>query len=143
MKRTDIAVGEDYEIKYGSDLRRGTVLSVEKRERQVFSGARWDMGGHTHEGWTAVVRIEGTQGKPQFLALTNVLRPWSEAEPEHAAARAEEAERSASIEALRSAGLSAHNTYDARGALVRGSVEVVLTLEQASDLLDRLGASDG
>jgi len=72
MKIADITTPGDYEVEYGGNKR--TIVAVETRTRQVFSGDRSDWGGHEATGKVAVDDT-GRLYTPQ-----QVLRPWSKAQ---------------------------------------------------------------
>lgn len=89
MKSADLAVGEEYEVQVYGDLVRARVHSVGREERRVYSGARYDFGGHRSNG--VVVRVEVWQersqswGHPRIVTPQAIKRRWSEAKHDHIA----------------------------------------------------------
>lgn len=134
MKSKDIVVGEDYEaIRYGNP-HRCTVLAVGKKTRRVYSGARWDMGGHASTAVVVTVRWAGdTEAARNDITPQQVKRPWSEAAAEHDAKNAAKGRKAAAIEALRGAGFSAGEAL-----LGKDRISVYLSVEEAERFVARL-----
>lgn len=129
MKAKDITPG-DYEVKMWGSKTRATVLAVGPKTRRVYSGARWDIAGHTST--STVVTVKRTDGGREYdITPQQVLRPWSEAQPDYERKEAERQHLADVVAGLCAQGLPAY-------AGERGSIHVILDVVQASDLLDRL-----
>lgn len=76
MKMQDIAEGVEYAVGHPDYPLRATAVEVGRLTRRVYSGARWDFGGHTYTGPACKVRYE--DGHEEVVALSKVLRPWRE-----------------------------------------------------------------
>ena len=71
MKIADIVVPGDYENPYGQKV---TIVKIEPRTERVYSGARWDMSGHTSTQKRAIA----SDGKTYLPR--EILRPWESAQ---------------------------------------------------------------
>ena len=133
MKRTDIKVGEHYEVMYLGAPVRAIVRAVEKRERRVYSGERWDSRGHMTTGWVVDIEI------PPMRAINTVTpqqvkRPWAEAAPEHEEKAALKERTSRAISDLKEHGYSAWVAFGTGP----GYIDLRLTLDEAEALAKRL-----
>jgi hypothetical protein len=87
MKCADIKIGEDYAVEdYRDHYYRATVLAVGRHSRRVYSGARWDFGGHIVTNKMVQVRpvVSDTQPPPSgpvWVMPAKVVRPWAEQAP--------------------------------------------------------------
>lgn len=128
MKAKDITVPGEYEVKHWSGSKRATIMLVEKVNKRIFSGARWDIGGHPGTVWQAV------DDKDNTYPLSHVLRPWAEAAPEHEAKAAAEDRKAAVRQRLLSVNLGIVDV--SRDGLY--PVTVRMTVAQAEALAERL-----
>lgn len=119
MKAKDIIVGQEYAVGSEHFPERAVALEVGPISRRVFSGARWDFGGHTTN--TPACRVQPLQrnfGMPEqgevVYALSKILRPWSEQEAKDEEAKQRRIRQAKTDAALR---FKAEAVQDALAAL--------------------------
>jgi hypothetical protein len=130
MKTKDIIIGEDYEIDRGT-LTRGTVESVGKKTRRVYTGQRWDFGGQESTG--IVVTVKWAHGGTSDVTPQQVKRLWSEGDPQRQAATERAQRLNATASTLRGLGLTAYARHSGVG-----EVAITLSPSEAESLIVRL-----
>jgi hypothetical protein len=89
MKAKDIIPLVAYEVRpYAGGERRAVITKVEKRKIRVYEGR--DMWGRDSHQWRAIEVLDN--GKEIEFPLSQVIRPWSEAESDHKAAEQDQYE---------------------------------------------------
>lgn len=135
---------------------RARVLGV-RQARKVYSGQRWDWGGHKANDGVRVCYLDAGSdperepaGREKVVGPRQVLGLWSE----HQSAQKAAAERNAAEQerrqnrkqraedAARRLGGSAHAEYNAFTRMPDGRYTVKLTIEQAEDLVKLLDAAE-
>lgn len=136
MRLAEIEVGQAYAVGPESYPQRVTVLSIERNyTHRIYTGARWDMGGHNSTGtWIKVLR-EGTARltvRTEYVKPQQLLRRWADQE---AIIQRQQRERDSQREAVevlaqsvRAAGLGG------RVSLSKVGVKVLLTEREAHQL---------
>ena len=83
MKIKDITIGADYAIeRYKGGFYRATVLEAGPISRRVYSGARYDFGGHLTT--QAAVRVRYSSGTEDIVPPAKVSSTWEVYEQEAA-----------------------------------------------------------
>jgi len=136
MRIADITTPGDYEVQYKGN--RVTIVAVETRTRQVYSGERWDF--HGHEG-TSKMAVDD---KGRLYTPQQVLRPWAAAQSSNDRETLSKNLQNDAIRTLRTAlgerikSVQAETSWDGHTRYLH-SISVTLTVAQAVELAAALG----
>lgn len=148
MKAKDIVIGQEYAVGSEHYPERAVALEVGPISRRVYSGTRWDFGGHNSTTPACRVRVlqrkTGLPGQQETVyALTKILRPWAEQEARDEAAKQRRIREAEAAQALRAKADALQDALETAGVSCfvwsnEGKVTVTLKGGGAVDALHAL-----
>ena len=130
MKIADIVVPGDYENSHGQKV---TIVKVEPKTERVYSGARWDMHGHTSTQKRAIA----SDGKTYLPR--EIIRPWASAQKAIDKEVAIAAEIESLVDEFKSLFPSdTRRRYSHYSSKFTNGIEITLSIGEMKELIARL-----